>query len=185
MQSDFEVYLFYIIILAIVIPLVFFILFMRAKKRVIVGQRTESITGGSISIFFDRDKNAVIIPYTRNKYGVGKAIGEVIFVKAPYSLEKLGSSVRSGMKLCSSNLSSSNAELMSKLGYISWKDFSEGRKSISVYFHKEKGIVFNTTRRKADGVYEFNYLGCEAAVRCDVIDRELGEIIMELLKKCI
>jgi hypothetical protein len=136
-----------------------------------------------VSAFFDKEGNATVISYVKDKYGMGRATGVPLFLKSPYPEEKLGQIIRAAMKNCENGAACPDNELMSHLNFKGWKQFSEGRKNISIHYQEGKGIVFNTTRRKADGAYHFNYMG-EKRIENDVTDRELGKVTLELLQFC-
>jgi len=103
---------------------------------------------------------------------------------APYSAERLGKAVRKAMNGCLTGTPCNNAELMAILEFNDWKDFSKGKRNISVHYNEQHGVVFNTTRRKADGSYHFNSLGLECTLPPDTRDRELGDALIGLLKRC-
>lgn len=54
----------------------------------------------------------------------------------------------------------------------------------SAYFDEKQGVVFNTTRRKDDGAYQFNHPGPEMVKVPDINDREIGDTLLALLPRC-
>lgn len=185
MNKNYSGYLFYLLILIIFLLTVFFLIRTRKKRK--AGEEdlaVQNITGGNISIFFDKSNNVTIIPYAKDKYGVGRAVGEPLFLNWPFNAHELGGKARNAMNMCSEGVPSSNEHLMHKLGYKDWKDFSKGRRNISVHYHKDHGVVLNTTIRMADGVYKFNRSGFENIIGVEVKDKQLGEILLALLPRC-
>lgn len=184
MSSDYGIYLIYILILVIVFFLIVLLARKRFNKRKYKIEKIETIDGGTIGIFFDRDRNLTVIPYAKDKYGQGRATGELVFLNSPYTEIKLGQAVRRAMLQSIEGKPCKDDELIPKLGSKNWKEFSEGKKNISAYYKKEHGIVFNTTSRRLDGSYQFNHFGLEKTVSNDVNDKDLGLLILELLKRC-
>jgi len=184
MNRDFTVYLFYIVLaVCLIIGLLVFII-LKIKEHIAEQKKPEPIKCGNISVLFDQDMNVTIIPYAKDKYGRGKAVGGPQFLAQPYKPEALGRIVRYSMKLCEGGVTCTDNELMSRLSFKGWKEFSEGKRNISVHYQEKHGIVFNTTRRRDDGAYQFNYNGFEKIVNADARDGELGEILMLLLRRC-
>ncbi len=146
--------------------------------------RPGPVSGGNISIFFDRAGNAVIIPYVKDKFGSGRATADVLFITKPYGSEKLGAAVRTAMAGCRGASPCSNRELLDKLGARDWDEFSADKRNISIYYKESYGIIFNATRRKADGVYEFIRSGAEQSLPPDIGDETLGSTVLLLLQNC-
>lgn len=142
------------------------------------------VEGGNVSVFFDRTGNATVIPYVKDKYGSGKATADVVFIQMPYDVKKLGFVIRTSMNGCLGDAPCSNAELLSKLEAYDWAAFSVDKRNISIYYNKSYGIIFNTTRRKIDGAYEFNHNGVERSLPPDTDDETLGSTVLLLLQKC-
>jgi len=185
MDNVFSIALFILILAAgIFLLMLFGFIFSRLRSQNSSGEHSEPIRGGNISIFFDKNKNVVIIPYAKDKFGRGKAVENPIFLQYPYSADKLGKAVRLSMKLCESSLVRSSSELMSLLGVSDWQVFSEGRKNISIHYQEKYGIVFNTTRRMPDGAYHFNSQRHDRALPGNVSDRVLGDTLLALLPMC-
>lgn len=184
MNDNFLLYLI-CIVLGMFIFLALTVMFIIRVRKGFAGERKpQAISCGSVSVFFDEDKNITIIPYVKDKYGTGRATENIRYLNYPYNTEKLGNSVRSAMMSCSGASHCKGNDLMNKLGFSSWKDFSAGKRNISIHYIEGKGIVFNTTTRKSDGSYQFNSLGPEKLLESCVSDNELGQMILELLKRC-
>lgn len=184
MQSDYKTYLIYIFILIVVFFIIVLIIKSRAKKKNKKKNTIKAIDSGTIGVFFDKGKNVTIIPYVKDKYGMGRATGELIFLFFPYNDIKLGQAVRQGMILSARGKPGKDEDLMPKLGARSWKEFSEGKRNISVHFKEGHGIVFNTTRRIIDGSYQFNHFGFEKTTDNDITDEDLGFLMLQLLGRC-
>lgn len=146
--------------------------------------KVEPIKCGNISIMFDREMNVYIIPYVKDLSGMGKPADKPKKISNPYSKELLGNEIRKGMKACEKNIPCSDAEFMRSLGARGWKEFSEGKRSISIHYRESYGVIFNTTRRRVDGSYQFNKFGFEEVIRNDVSDKEIGETVLKLLQRC-
>lgn len=173
----------------IVLVLCFFVFFMifvlsKRKKQFKKNQKIEPIRCGNISVFMDMGNSITIIPYVKDKFGVGRALANPQIVKAPYSNEKVGQVIRYSLHLCKDGTPDSKNELASKLHFTSWKDYSEGKKNLSIHFQDGLGLVLNTTRRKPDGSYQFNKTGFDKVLNSDADDVELGEMVLNLLRYC-
>jgi hypothetical protein len=184
MGNDFAVYLFYIVIIGGLILSLFFFIFKKLIGKGASSGKDELIQGGNIGIFFDKDENVTIIPYAKDKYGVGRAVASPVVINKPYNEQGLGKKIRYSMKLCDSSGPCNDNELMAALNFTGWKEFSEGKRNISVHYQKGHGIVFNTTRRRADGSYQFNFFGFEHVIPNDITDKQMGETLLSLLPRC-
>lgn len=162
----------------------FIVFVLRHKKEDPVKKIPDPVSCGSLSVLFDRQNNVVIIPYSKDKLGVGKAVGGPMFLRPPYNAVQLGQHIRDAMKSCENSPQCSDEELMSTLGTPIWKEFSEGKRNISIFYSQEHGIVFNTTRRRIDGSYQFNHFGFEKIIAEDSTDKEIGEVALALLPRC-
>lgn len=182
MNGEYSKYLLIIILMLTVIPFLYILL--KRGGRVKRKEKNEVVIGGNISLFFDRDGNLTVIPYVKDKYGNGRATANVEFLKAPYGRARLGSLAKKSMNGCISDKPCTNKELIGILGSLDWKQFSEGRRNISLYFREGYGLIFNTTTRKTDGAYQFNYNGIEHSLSADVSDDLLGSTLLKLLEKC-
>ncbi|MCX8131643.1 MAG: hypothetical protein N3I35_16310 [Clostridia bacterium] len=185
MRSEYSLYLLYLFVVILLFSLFLFFLFRKKHK----GNRTEnrksfSIASGNISIFFDKQENVTIIAYTADIFRVGRATGNPVFLNSPYSSEMLGQAARNAMSLSNKGLVCSDVDLMKMLGSREWKDFSRGRRNISMHYKNGHGVVLNSTVRKSDGSYQFNHMGFEKVISPDVSDIELGKTIKELLQRC-
>ena len=159
------------------------------KKEVLTGKKiisvnNEPIKYGNISVLFDRDKNVVIIPYVKDLSGMGKATDKPTILNYPYSKEELGATVRLNMKKCQKGVPISDSQFVNYLGSKGWKEFSEGKRNISIHYKEGYGVIFNTTRRRIDGSYQFNKFGYEKIVDNNINNNDLGNVIIELLPRC-
>ena len=184
MENSFWVYLLYLAFAIVLFAGIFTLIIIKIRNRGKGKVSRKSIRCGNISMLFDKSGNVVIIPDVKDKFGAGRALDTPAFLDVPYNAAKLGQAVLCSMKLCESGTPGSDGELMSRLGFIGWKEFSEGRRNISVHYHDGYGIVFNTTKRKDDGAYQFNHPGFEKVMSADATDKELGEMILTLLPRC-
>jgi len=142
------------------------------------------IDSGNVSVFFDRYRNAVLIPYVQDLFGSGKATADIIWLDMPYSADDLGRALKSAMASCRNGKPVASAILMKLLRAVNWKEFSEGRLSISVYCSDRRNIMLNSTVRTPEGAYVFISKNPEKRLPADVSSHELGESVLELLDKC-
>lgn len=185
MNKSYTLYLLIVVfILALFLTLYYFSANRRGKRSKGTSSDIDIVSCGSLSIFFDNTGNATLIPYVKDLYGHGRAITEVQFLKGPFDEIQLGKMIRYSMGLCNRGIPCSNSELMRKLGHSSWEDFSRGKRNVSVYYWKGAGIIFNTTRRKTDGSYEFNSTKAEAVLDAAERDASLGRVALQMLKRC-
>jgi hypothetical protein len=184
MQSDYKTYLIYIFIILIIFLSIVLIVKSHLKKRKKRDIKLPVISSGNIGVFFNKEKDVTIIPYVKDKYGMGRATGELVSLNFPYNETKLGQAVRKAMALSACGKPGKDEELMNKLGSRNWKEFSEGKRNISVHFKDGHGIVFNTTRRIFDGSYQFNHFGFEKTINSEISDKNLGILLIQLLQRC-
>lgn len=184
MGNDFSVYLVYIILIGGALLALMFLILKKIKNGSHSVAKAETIQNGNIGVFFDKDENVIIIPYAKDKYGVGRAVASPVLLNKPYNMEKLGLTIRCSMKLCENSEICSDNDLMAVLKFPGWKEFSEGKRNISVHYHEGYGVVFNTTRRRVDGSYQFNFFGFEHVVQSDIANKQLGEEVLSLLSRC-
>ena len=178
--------LLYLVIGAAIVAVLFLIVALltlkkKKKKRKAVMPRIEY---GSVSVFFDEENNVTVMPYTKDKHGVGRPVGRPVFLKAPYQPLTLGQTVRSSMSLCKKSRIYPNDKLMNSLKCKDWSEFSYKKRNIFVYYKAKLGLVFNTTRRAPDGSYSLNFRGYEKVLNKEAGDIELGIVIMNLLERC-
>ena len=88
----------------------------------------EEIHCGNVSAFFDNKLNVYIISYVKDLEGIGRATNNIQFLMSPYKEEKLGEIIRTSMNNCKSSFPCNNKEIMHKLGFENWEDFSKGKK---------------------------------------------------------
>lgn len=161
--------------------------FDKVKKKSIFDEPSGDsgpVDCGSISILFDADKNAYIIPYVKDLHGEGKAAAIPKVLAVPYSMDALGAEIKNKMRLCKKGIPLSDREFVKSIGNMGWKEFSEGKRNISVHYKNGHGIIINSTRRKLDGSYQFNKIGFDRVLSGDASDNELGEAVLEILKHC-
>lgn len=183
MENGFLLYVIYSTAIVLLLSLIFILLMIRRKRRRSKVNNVFCIEGGSVSVFFDEDNNVTVIPYSKDKYGVGRAASGPLFLKAPYKPMALGELIRQSMAMCKGG-AISNDQLMRKLNCRDWGVFSNGKRNISIYYKEQLGLVFNTTRRGPDGAYNFNFRGYEKVLDKNAGNDELGVVIMNLLERC-
>lgn len=154
------------------------------KETLSVKRKQKLIDYGSVSVFFDKHRNAVVIPYVRDLFGSGRAAPGLQFLKNTYTEEQLGHAVRASMLSCRGAVPLGDRELMKKLNYTSWREFSKGRKSISMYCRGGTKIVITPTVGKDDGTYELRRKRYERILHSDVSNQELGRTILSVLESC-
>ena len=142
------------------------------------------VNGGNISIFVDKQENVTIIPYVADLFGAGKATSNVSVLCQPYKAGKLGAAIRNSLASCHNGKPTGSLQLMEKLQYHSWKEFSEDKLNLSVYYKEGIGIVFNTTVRTSKGAYIFNTRGMEHCLPANASDETIGSTSLELFKRC-
>ncbi len=184
MYGQYRDYLFVIVFLIIAIPSVLTVLFFRKRRRQEKYRKPETVKGGNLSVFFDKSGNATLIPYVKDTVGSGKATSRVAVLKTPYTPQKLGLSVKKSLNGCIGSTSCSDTELLAVLGANDWSEFSWNKRNISVYFREGYGLIFNSTTRNADGVFQFNTRGIEKTVPAGIEDAALGNTLLQLLVKC-
>jgi hypothetical protein len=182
MKGEYTSYILIIILMLAVIAFSFILLRKSGEKNKTA--KNLVVKGGSISLFFDKVGNLTIIPYVKDKYGNGKATARIDTLKAPVDPTILGGMAKKSLNKSINDTSCSDNEFMDLLGASDWKQFSEGRRNISLYYREGKGLIFNTTTRMSDGAYQFNYNGIEHCLPADVSDYNLGSTILKLLGKC-
>ena len=138
-------------------------------------------SSGNVSVFTDKKGNIDIIPFSLDKLKRGKASEYPLSLKTPYTAAELGASVRKGLLLSSSGKMLESEELMKRLGFYAWKDYSAGKKSVSV-ISNDDGIVLNSTIRYSDGSYSFRFSGYEKILPKNISDELLGKEVLELMK---
>lgn len=187
MGNHFDVYLCYMLYILITMTGIFLISFLSGRRKRAVSHRQEAkdeIITGSVGVFFDKDKNVTIIPYVKDKYGVGRAMGNVCSVKYPYRKEKLGSTLRNCMIACKDGTPCKDEYLMKLLGFNGWKEFAAGKRNISVNYKEGTGIIFDTTKRTAEGAYYFHLPASRIVLPGTASDITIGETLLNLLQYC-
>ncbi|RCX16589.1 hypothetical protein DFR58_11085 [Anaerobacterium chartisolvens] len=186
MRGNYSIYLFYLGILVVVF--IFIGLLLRLKKKSYEKNNANFSSNpenfGNVSVFFDRHNNVTVISYVKDMCGMGRATGSPMFLNMPYNSCILGQSVRAAMRKCEGGVPCSDTKLMANLGFKGWREFSDGKRSISVKYCKSTGIVLNATRRSEDGTYQMNYAVPGRVIPGICTDGELGEAIKKLIEKC-
>ncbi len=178
-------YIVYIAIIVILMGISIFLIKKGKSKNPGDGENNNKpIECGYISVFFDATRNITIIPYVKNKLGVGKAISEPRMLQSPYEANALGRLVRASMEACSNAFPGTDEELMGRLGFLKWVDFSADKKNISIHYDEKYGIVMNTTIRLKDGSYQFLTRGADMILDKHASNGEIGEALMSLMPKC-
>jgi len=160
------------------------------KKGAAVSGRTKKvgpqdvIDSGNVSVFFDRYRNAVLIPYVPDLFGSGKATADIIWLDMPYNADDLGRAVKSAMASCRNGKPADSATLMRLLRAPDWKGFSKGRPSISIYCRDRRNVMLHSTAKTQEGVYVYITKNPEICLPTDVSNAKLGESVLELLKRC-
>jgi len=139
------------------------------------------ISDGNASVFMDKNGNIDIIPFSLDVLKRGKASEYPLFLKSPFTAAELGASVRKGLLLSSSGKRLESEELMKTLGFYTWKDYSSGKKSVSVICNDGE-IALNSTIRRTDGSYSFRLRGYEKKLPENPSDELLGKEVLELMK---
>lgn len=148
------------------------------------GRSQKPVSCGNVSIFFDKQGNAVLIPYVADKFKSGKATSDIIELHKHYKPLELGKKIRLALASCRSSKPADSTALMDRLGSRNWREFSEGKLSISVYYSDGKGILFNSTVRTPEGAFIFSTRGAEVTLPPDACDEELGRTVLGLLQRC-
>lgn len=178
----------YLLMMIVIVPgaaVIFAMLRFRMKRRSTRPDVScKPVEAGNISIFFDKQGNATIIPYVADLFGDGKATTDIMILHQPYKPANLGAAIRNSLASCRSSKPTGSAQLMEKLQFRGWKEFSEGKKNLSIYYKDGAGIVFNTTVRTSVGAYIFNSRGMEHFLPADATNEVIGSTSIELLKRC-
>jgi hypothetical protein len=139
------------------------------------------IADGNVSVFMDKKGNIDVIPFSLDKLKRGKASEYPLFLKSPFTAAELGASVRRGLLLSSSGKRLESEELMKTLGFYAWKDYSAGKKSVSVICNNGE-IALNSTIRHTNGTYSFRIKGYEKKLPENPSDELLGKEVLALMK---
>jgi len=150
------------------------------------GKKSNKIAStGFASLFFNNSNGLVIIPYAKDMDGKGRAMDGIVMMQYPFEKEELAYALSSTINIDKETNVFTDKELVKKLGTKEWKDFTSGKRYISVRYEEDCGLIFNTTSRNPDGSYRLNCPGgIEKIVNMDASVDELEEVIMNLLEKC-
>ncbi len=151
----------------------------REKSR---GDNAENLVPhGNVSCFMDEKGKVHIIPFATDQYRRGKASGFPLTLEVPFTRSEFGEMIRKGLFMSGSGKSIESPELMKCLGFYDWRDYSEGKKSVSVSC-REQEVILNSTIRRSDGSYVFRVPGYEKTLPRKLSDQALGDAVMELMK---
>ena len=139
---------------------------------------------GNVSIFMDSSGKIDVIPFNFNKLKQGRASDFPLTIMKPYTQDDVGALIREGLKLSESEKSLSSKVLMEALGFFDWKDYSKGRKSVSLTCRKQE-VAFNSTIRHSDGSYAFRVRGFEKILPAKLSNYELGDEVLNMIKLSI
>ena len=139
------------------------------------------VSGGNVSVFMDRSGNIDVIPFSLNRLKRGRASDYPLTLRTPFSSSKLGMIIRKGLLLSVDGKELASEDLMKSLGFYDWKEYSRGKKSVSVTFRRE-GVVLNSTIHHSDGSYAFRVRGFEKILPARLYDTVLGDAVLELMK---
>ncbi|NLY19179.1 MAG: hypothetical protein GX045_09595 [Clostridiaceae bacterium] len=145
--------------------------------------RTEeksSLPQGNVSVFMDSSGKIDVIPFKLNKFKQGKASHYPLSLKKPYTPEGIGELIRKGLDLSENEKSLTSRELMKSLGFYDWKEYSKGRKSVSVTC-TEQEVALNSTIRRKDGSYAFRVRGFERVLPVEISNSELGSEVLKMM----
>ncbi|MDF2523891.1 MAG: hypothetical protein K0R31_1532 [Clostridiales bacterium] len=187
MGNPFDVYLRYMLLISLSIIGLFIVSFLLIRKRrmhSLKEKNVSEINNGSLGVFFDKNQNVTVIPYVKDKYGVGRAMSSVNSIRYPYSKEKLGSTLRDCMLVCKEGIPCTDVQLMKQLGFNGWKEFAEGKRNISVNYKEGRGIIFCPTTHAADGAYYFHSPSSTLVLPGTAEDELIGEVLLNLLPNC-
>lgn len=139
------------------------------------------VPDGNVSCFMDEKGKVHIIPFAPDQYRRGKASGLPLTLEVPFTRSEFGGIIRKGLFMSCSGKSIESPELMKCLGFYDWKDYSEGKKSVSVSCRGQE-VILNSTIRRSDGSYVFRVPGYEKTLPQKLSDQALGDAVMELMK---
>jgi len=171
--------------LFVLIFFIFYIVKIRDNKNSRPYQiEQESLTNGNVSIFMDNSGKIDVIPFNFNKLKQGRASDFPLTIRKPYTKDKVGALIREGLKLSSNEKSLSSKQLMETLGFFDWKDYSKGKKSVSLTCRKQE-VALNSTIRRSDGSYAFRVRGFEKVLPDKLSNDELCNEVLNMIKLSI
>lgn len=139
---------------------------------------------GNVSIFMDGSGNIDVIPFCLDKFKQGKASDYPLSLKKPYTPDNVGELIRKGLELSENKRSLTSRELMESLGFYDWKDYSKGKRSVSVTCTKQEAAL-NSTIRRNDGSYSFRARGFEKVLPVEISNRELGSEVLKMMDRSV
>lgn len=171
--------------LSVLIVIIFIIVNIKDNKNRKTNQIMQApLTDGNVSVFMDNNGKIDVIPFNFNKLKQGRASDFPLTIMKPYTQDDVGALIREGLKLSGSEKSLSSKVLMEALGFFDWKDYSKGRKSVSLTCKKQE-IAFNSTIRRSDGSYAFRVRGFEKVLPAKLSNYELGNEVLNMIKLSI
>ncbi len=166
---------------AIIVILLVIVRVTAGRRQAIADDEQRPLPQGNVSVFMDDKGRMDIIPFSMDRLKGGRACEYPITVNVAVSPQEVGSAIRRGLLLCASGKSLTSEELMKSLNFYDWKDYSRGKKSVSVTC-RDGEVVFNSTLRRPDGSFIFRVRGYERVLPETLSDAELGDTVMELMK---
>jgi len=142
------------------------------------------LPNGNVSIFMDGNGRIDVIPFSLDKCKQGKASDYPLSLSKPYTPDRVGELIRKGLLLSESNKNLTSRELMESLGFYDWKDYSRGKKSVSVMC-TEQEVALNSTIRRNDGSYAFRVRGFEKVLPVDISNNELGCEVLKMMERSV
>lgn len=166
---------------AIMVILLVIVRVTTGRRPVIADDEQKILPPGNVSVFMDDKGRMDIIPFSMDRLKRGRACEYPITINAAGSPQEVGSAIRRGLSLCISGKSLTSEELMKSLGFYDWKDYSRGKKSVSVTC-RDGEVVFNSTLWRPDGSFAFRVRGYERVLPEKLSDMELGDTVLALMK---
>lgn len=161
------------------IIIIFIAVKITTRKRCTVEQVT--LSHGNVSVFMDNRGKIDVIPFNLDRFKRGKASDYPLMLMKPYSPESVGALIRRGLVLSGNEKSLTDKDLMEALGFYDWKEYSKGRKSVSVTCRKQE-VALNSTIHRSDGAYSFRVRGFEKVLPADLSNHELGYEALKMMK---
>lgn len=171
----------WIIAAAIIVILLVVVRVTTGRGQVNEDDEQEPLPPGNVSVFIDDKGRMDIIPFSMDRLKGGRACEYPLSLDAAASPREIGSAIRKGLLLCASGKSLTSEELMKSLGFYDWKDYSRGKRSVSVTC-RDGEVIFNSTLRRPDGSFVFRVRGYERVLPEKLSDSELGGAVADLMK---
>jgi len=143
-----------------------------------------SLPQGNVSIFMDDGGRMDIIPFSIDKFKQGKASDYPLSLTKPYTPDRIGDLIRKGLVLSKSEKSLTSKDLMESLGFYDWREYSKGKKSVSVSCTNQE-VALNSTIRRNDGSYAFRVRGYEKVLPVEISNSELGLEVLKMMNRSV